>query len=267
MYFKNLGTTEYENKTIPDILKRIVLTNNLQTSNLFEKYEVSEGQTPESLSFSYYGLVDYYWVILLTNSIKSRYFDWPMGSQEINQHTISKYGNKSALFFRESSFNNVFNFCDVKYVARGQYIFKVLGCDRNLNKLEIEKARDTELRQKQDVSWLTEDYTILSTVKIDRIVYENETSLHHFEDLIYTRNSSTTVSTGFSPIAESNPLGAIATNHRILLDRYISGFLPTGAVTNIEHEIKENDKKRQIYLIKPEYVNLFVSEFRLLSEV
>ena len=86
MYFNKLGTTEYNGIVIPDILKRISLTGDVSKSNLVDQYSIGEGETPESVSFDYYGSVDYYWTILLVNNIKSRYFDWPMSSQELGQY-------------------------------------------------------------------------------------------------------------------------------------------------------------------------------------
>jgi hypothetical protein len=243
MYFDKLGTTTYNDRTIPDIFKRIIITNNVERSNLFEKYSIMEGETPESLSFNYYGSVNFYWTILLINSIKSRYFDWPMGSQELDQYVNSVYGNKSSLFFNERRFNNVFNFCDVKYVAKNALIIDVLGCDRNINKLEIKKVKDTELKLNDTVVWLDANKNVLSSSPIDRIVYENENSLHHFEDIDYG-----------------------STNHTILLEQYINGVIPSSAISNIVHELQENDKKREIYLIKKQFINQFINEFALIAE-
>lgn len=205
MYFSKLGTTEYNDITIPDILKRIVISNVVKDSNLFETYEIVENETPEIVSFNYYGSVNYYWTILLANNIKSRYFDWALGSQDLNQHIISKHGNKSAVFFLESKMNSVFNFCDVKYIAKVGtiYIWNVVGCDRNLNKLETEKLTDKNLKTNDLLSLLNANGEILTTITVDRIVYENEQSIHHFVDV---------------DMSDRNNL-----NHTVLLEQYING--------------------------------------------
>lgn len=243
MYFNKLGTTQYNDITIPDIFKRIVpLTSEFNKSDLVEQYEISEGETPESLSFSYYGKVDYYWVILVTNNIKSRFFDWPMGSAELGSHIEAKYGNKSALFFQDTSLLGFSNFGEVKYVTRGDYKFKVFSADRNLNKLETEKILPSQLLQESVVNLLDKDENILTGKEVSRIVYENETALHHIESPLETR---------------------------LLLNSYINSNIGTNSVfvSNSDYETAENEKRRNIFLIKPQYISTFVSNFKSLAQV
>ena len=168
MYFNKLGTTEYNGRTIPDILKRIVLTGDISASNLVEQYTVIEGETPESLSYNYYGSVDYYWTILLANNIKSRYFDWPMSSLDLGKYIETKYGNKSALFFEEQYLSNVL-LSSAKYIRTPNgKAFSVFACDRNLNKLVIEQIETTDLNQ-NDLAVTTDFRDIYGTIS-DKIL-------------------------------------------------------------------------------------------------
>ena len=49
------------------------------------------GDTPESIAFKHFGNADFHWVILLTNNIVDRYYDWPMSEQEFEVFLKDKY--------------------------------------------------------------------------------------------------------------------------------------------------------------------------------
>lgn len=237
MYFNKLGTTEYNNITIPDILKRVTLTGDISVSNLAEQYTIIEGETPESLSFNYYGAVDYYWVILLCNNIKSRYFDWPMSSNELGQYIEQLYGNKSALFFSENQLDGFFVLCDAKYVrTTTNKEYSVLECDRNLNKLVIEKISSSDILEGNHITLLNDEKEIICGLQTSRVVYENEYAVHHLVD------------------GEENP--------REYLNSYVAGQGEEYIVSNTQHELEQNENKRIIFLIKPEYVSTFVNTFK-----
>ena len=247
MYFNKLGTTEYNGTTIPDILKRITLVGDVATSNLVDQYTIPEGETPESLSFLYYGVVDYYWTILLSNNIKSRYFDWPMSSQELSQYITSKYGNKSALFFTEQILNNFIPLCDAKYVKTvNSKIYSVLECDRNLNKLVIEKITETQIAANDTIILLDKNKKDLFSISPTRVVYENEYSVHHVTD---------------QAIENYNEAAPI----RQYLNQYLNGQGGEFIISNYDYEVQENENKRSIFLIRPQYISQFVNTFKSLA--
>jgi hypothetical protein len=255
MYFNKLGTTKYGDITIPDILKRIVIHSpNLLTSNLFEQYEIKEEETPEIISFKYYGTVDYYWTILVLNNIKSRYFDWPLTSQNFGSYIQEKYDTKSALFLSEVKLSN-FVLCKTKYIQKtisstGEKInYDVLFCDRNLNKLEIKKTTPSIILANDTIlDFFDKDHNLLMKTTVDRVVYENSQAVHHFD---YNLNQSS---------------DRLVYNDKNTLDQYISGNTPLNTVSNIEYELKINDNKRVISLLKPEHIDTFVTQFKIIAE-
>ena len=146
-----------------DITKKIGFrTQALSNATYFEMYTVKEGETPESIAFDMYGDATYHWIILLTNNIQDRFYDWPM------------------------PINQLFNFVDNKYT--------------NMN------------------------------------------GVHHYE--INQTSGDTTVTIN---IGQDN-----------------TGHSGATAVTNTEYESKEQDRRRNIKLLKPHLVDQFVTEFRSL---
>ena len=80
-------------KVVPDILRRVKLRSNLQEGAvLFDKYDVKEGENPEDVAFKWFGSADLHWVILLTNNVTDRYYDWPLSQPDFAEFLTDKYG-------------------------------------------------------------------------------------------------------------------------------------------------------------------------------
>ena len=84
-------------KLLPDILRRVKLRSNLQDGAvLFDKYDVKEGENPEDVAFKWFGSADLHWVILLTNNVTDRYYDWPLSQPDFAEFLTDKYGAGNA---------------------------------------------------------------------------------------------------------------------------------------------------------------------------
>ena len=54
-------------------------------------YDVKSGETPENIAFKHFGDPELHWVILLTNKITDRYYDWPLSEQQFEDYIKDKY--------------------------------------------------------------------------------------------------------------------------------------------------------------------------------
>ena len=102
MYFSKFPLMVYDVKgdknyrLLPDILRRVKLRAGLASSRLvFDKYNVKEGEKPEDIAFKYYGDARLHWVILMTNDITDRYYQWPMTQPQFEEFLADKYGSGS----------------------------------------------------------------------------------------------------------------------------------------------------------------------------
>ena len=85
-------------KLITDLLRRVKVRDGIKNNvSVFDKYNVPDGQTPEQTSELLYGTQDYWWVVLLMNNIKDRYFDWPLSTRQFQNYMTSKYANADAI--------------------------------------------------------------------------------------------------------------------------------------------------------------------------
>ena len=77
---------------VTNILRRVKVKDSIKNDvALFDKYRVKAGESPEMVSTRFYGTVDYYWVVLLMNDIKDRFYEWPLSEQDFESFVKEKY--------------------------------------------------------------------------------------------------------------------------------------------------------------------------------
>jgi len=80
-------------KLLPDILRRVKLRSGLRSGAfLFDNYDVKDGERPEDIAFKLYGDAEFHWVILMTNNVTDRYYQWPLSQPQFAEHLTDKYG-------------------------------------------------------------------------------------------------------------------------------------------------------------------------------
>ena len=80
-------------KLLPDILRRVKLRSKMKTETmLFDKYDVVNGEKPEDVAYKWFGDAELHWVILMTNDITDRYYEWPMNQVQFAEFLTDKYG-------------------------------------------------------------------------------------------------------------------------------------------------------------------------------
>lgn len=101
MFFKYFPRANYviDNKsfTMADIFRRASPRDNIVDNLALELIAVRDGQTPEALSFDYYGDVKYYWTILIVNEIIDPYNEWVRTTEDLYEWSINKYGSAERL--------------------------------------------------------------------------------------------------------------------------------------------------------------------------
>ena len=89
-------------KLLPDILRRVRTRAVIDESVvLFEKYDVVNGERPEDIAFKWFGDAQLHWVILMTNNITDRYYQWPMNDAQFAEFLADKYDNPDAIHHYE----------------------------------------------------------------------------------------------------------------------------------------------------------------------
>ena len=147
---------------VTNILRRVKQRAKVaDVANLFDIYDVPDGETPETTAFKHFGSPKYHYVVLMTNNITDRFYGWPLGFSEFEKFIFDKYTNPDGI--------------------------------------------------------------------------------HHYE---LAQSSGPTTSSDYSHLIEVN-----------------SDEVGASSVSNREYEQRLNDKKRQIKLMNPGFLSMFVEEF------
>ena len=80
-------------KLLPDILRRVKQRSAIKQGQfIFDNYDVVDGEKPEDVAYKWFGDAQLHWVILMTNNITDRYYQWPMNQPQFAEFLTDKYG-------------------------------------------------------------------------------------------------------------------------------------------------------------------------------
>ena len=89
-------------KMVTDIFRRMKVRDNIKDNMaLYASFDVTPGDTPESISYKHFGSTDYFWVICLMNDVTDRFYDWPMTDSAFEEFLKDKYDNPDAIHHYE----------------------------------------------------------------------------------------------------------------------------------------------------------------------
>lgn len=236
----NVVLTDNTILPVKDIfLFRNIMMNFFTDSNSFMRYTIQSGDTPRSLAYYLYGGEKFEWILYCLNTMVNPYFEWPLSENDFYDMIEDKYLGKQCFFLKMDSFTN--NFVKGQVITSGSKTAVIDSWDRTLCKLTVKNV--VGAFQVNDVITSSS-----STGTIGRVVELAEEALHHFE-------------------TES---GVVLDPYVGYLQLYINGGDETYVVTNKMNEEKINNKKRQIFVLRPEYAtaaeNLLIRNFKKLSE-
>ena len=186
-YFRELPNIFYQSQSkdrnssndyvlVKNLFRRTKLRDDLQNvTTLFNKYQISPGERPDTIADYLYGDPGLDWVVMMTANIINIRDQWPLSDKELYNYAENKYGTKlNDVRFHETT--------EVKDSS---------------NRLILPKGKIVD-----------QDFKIPDP------------------------SSSTT------------------------------DLNPVVSVSNYDYEVRENDKKRQIFVLKPEYLGMFLEDMR-----
>jgi hypothetical protein len=89
-------------KLLPDILRRVKQRSAIKSGQfIFDTYDVVDGEKPEDVAYKWFGDAQLHWVILMTNNVIDRYYDWPMNQVQFQEFLDDKYSNPDGIHHYE----------------------------------------------------------------------------------------------------------------------------------------------------------------------
>jgi hypothetical protein len=138
-YTLNDGDTE---EVVVDIFKRVVLSKEFQeNTSYFETYDIQHGETPEELSYRFYGTQNLHWLVLMVNNIIDPRFEWPISEENLVKSVEAKYGTQKDIFTRNRAL-------DAKgYQVETFFVLTEDSTHKNPKKLIIESPDEFGINQ------------------------------------------------------------------------------------------------------------------------
>lgn len=105
-YFRELPDIAYQSNlqhkisskeyvAIKNLFRRVKIRDSIQDkATLYSKYNIIEGQRPDTVAETFYGSADLDWVIILTAGITNIRDQWPLSNKDIYIYSENKYGTE-----------------------------------------------------------------------------------------------------------------------------------------------------------------------------
>ncbi len=197
----------------------------------FYKYEVKDGETPETIAYKFYDGVERHWIILLFNDIIDPQYDWVLDYKAFNEYVDKKY---SAPEYADTANTSVPGLEWSKNIENVKRYFKVItkiteSNDRLVEKLEIDSATAN---------------TLIETT-IDYVINKQNNQLQIID---YTAGNTATLT------LDSQTINS--------LDICVKETIEKQTQTFYDYELELNEQKRNIKLLKPEFIPEIEAEFK-----
>jgi hypothetical protein len=80
-------------QVVTDIFQRIILSKEFSDNiSFYEKYDIRDGETPEDVSYKFYGTPYLHWLVLLSNTILDPRFEWPLTENNLYKQVEARNG-------------------------------------------------------------------------------------------------------------------------------------------------------------------------------
>lgn len=262
-------TARYDLAT--NIMVRVrVLTEKLDQIFHYYEYTIKDGETPEILAEKYYGDPEAHWLVLLTNNRTDPQYDWPLNYDNFNNYIIGKYGSIAIAQTTYHHYEKILKTFDATTQTETNKIIQIVT--NPLSNITVNNAgRGYAANGNLSIST---DYGVGANVSYrinsnGSIVSLNITSKGSYVAgpnlSISGANTSTAILTSF--VATGNLWSSLPTDQGSSISNTVGSSVVNSyqayrnSVTNYDWEFEENEKKRLIKLIKPEYYGSIKSEF------
>lgn len=233
------STTDTTLQILTDITINVrVRKQILENITLYDEYDMKEGETPEIIAEKYYGNPELHWTIMLANERYDYHNDFPMSTQELYQNTIAKYG--------ADNLDQVHHYEKDDLIVQGQGLLTISA------QLYEEIIPKSDIIQNENVFAQVIGKVVTSTGPKAVLLLEKGKFISGQDITLYgiRVNEDTRISAYGAVMAYRLPNNAFQ--------------LSTGytAITNIQYEEIQNEKKRRIKLISPLLIQQVVKELK-----
>ena len=297
-YFKQVPNFEYVNRTkgSTDISNYISVKNLFKRGRIrpdifgnlsfFTKYKIIGDDRPDNIAFQEYEDASLDWVVLLSNNILNVQDEWPLPQTALDEVLLEKYGTYDKLHAGIHHYETV----EIKNSKGGVILEGGLETPKtwrtNGNYIQAINTKINQITGTESKIATVTMYNGIRDLKVGSEVYINNVS-----SSVYNGRFPVTsvlkvgdVVIRFTYVLPSIPEvkqpeiggteqvtftveGTVGTGNAYYYEYYddnayhtIPAANMTQAVTNYQYEIKKEDDKRNIYLLKADYLNVIFND-------
>ncbi len=297
-YFQQIPNFEYVNRTqgntnisnyinVKNLFKRGKIRPDIFANlNFFTKYKIIGDERPDNVAFKEYGNSNLDWVVLLSNNILNIQDEWPLPQTSLDEILLEKYGTYDKLYSGIHHYETI----EIKNSKGGVILPGGLETPNkwrtNGNYIQAINTKITQISGTES--------------KIATVTMNNGIKNLEVGSEVYIQNVNTDVYNGRFAVTEILSVGDVVIRFKYSLPEIptntepeiggteqvtftVEGNIGTGnayyyeyydnnsyhtipaakitqAVTNYQYEIKKEDDKRNIYLLKPDYLNIIYND-------
>jgi len=259
-FFGKFPTMEYDinntvtylngpHETVTDIFFRFgILKKIINNTSAYYVYDILDSDTPELLAEKIYGDVGAGWIILYANKISDAQFDWPLQYDSFQKMINDKYGSVDWAQANIHHCEMVIERTNEFYGTTSTTTFVIDTTRQTLNVPNVPYAYFTP--------WTSTTHRTADSNAFTADDYERPfmTADLTYDDLITISRS------GSIPLIQG-------VNTYELDGKTITETISGREVTYYDYELKLNDDKRLIKIIKPDYYSQIMSEFKKLTDL
>ena len=297
-YFKQVPNFEYVNRTkgSQDISNYISVKNLFKRGRIrpdifgnlsfFTKYKIVGDERPDNIAFKEYDDSSLDWVVLLSNNILNVQDEWPLPQTSLNEILLEKYGTYDKLYSDVHHYETV----EIKNSKGGVILPGELETPKtwrtNGNYIQAITTKITQISGTE-----SKIATVTMNNGIKDLVVGSEVYINNVSSSVYNGRFpvTSTLKVGdvvirFTYVLPSIPEvkqpeilgteevtftveGTVGTGNAYYYEYYddnsyhtIPAAKMTKAVTNYQYEIKKEDDKRNIFILKPDYLNVVFND-------
>ena len=297
-YFKQVPNLEYVNRTKgnKDISNYITVKNLFKRGrirpdifgnvNYFTKYKVIGDDRPDNVANEVYGNPNLDWVILLSNNIQNIQTEWPLPQTSLDEFFLEKYGSYEKL-------NSIHHYETIelknsqggvilpggletpnKWKTNGNYIQAINTTINQISGTESKIAtvtmyngiKNLEVGSEVYIQGVSED-TYNGRFPVTSILAVGDVVIKFTYVLPSIPEKKTIINYSGGEEVTFTVEGNVGTGNAYYYEYYdnnsyhtVPAAKMTEAVTNYQYEMKKEDDKRNIFTLKPEYLNVIFND-------
>lgn len=297
-YFRQVPNFQYINRNANDneisnylevknLFKRAKIRQDiLDNLSFFTKYTIIGDERPDNVAYKFYKDSTLDWIILLANNITDVHSEWPLPQQSFDNVMLEKYGSYDKLNqTHHYECNEVKDSSGSILIPKGTRLNA--NWRENGNFVRINTANISQVSYNKDVASITLVNPIKELVVGSQVTISNVSESAFNGNFIitsaFTIESKGTVQFNYKlktiPTTQPSQSGKVLSRNVAGASLYYEYYddnlaqykmVPSteiiSPVTNFEYESEIQDQKRNIFVLKPRYLNLIFNDFEELMQ-